>query len=133
MNELQITNYKLQKELLELIKEEINVKQIVFGEKLELDKKITPELKEEGMMREIVRNIQDMRKKANLKPKDKISVIYSGAPELEAILQKNEKIILTEGKIKILLRQGQGGKRVFLMETSIKLDEKDLKLAIKKN
>ena len=67
-----------------------------------------------------------------MKPKDKISVIYSGAPELEAILQKNEKIILTEGKIKILLRQGQGGKRVFLMETSIKLDEKDLKLAIKK-
>ncbi|PIR71631.1 MAG: isoleucine--tRNA ligase, partial [Candidatus Nealsonbacteria bacterium CG10_big_fil_rev_8_21_14_0_10_37_25] len=61
---LQIANYELRNEpgLLELIKEEVNVKKIIFGRSLKLETKITPELKEEGMIREVIRNIQEMRK-----------------------------------------------------------------------
>ncbi len=101
LRELQITG-KISEELLGLIKEEINVKEIVFGKELKLDIKITPELKEEGMIREVIRQIQEMRKKAGLKPQDKISVQYFGSPELNKILEKNEKIILAQIQAKEL-------------------------------
>lgn len=65
-------------ELLEIIADEINVKKVEIDEKqkeeLILDTEITPELKKEGLMREIVRQIQFLRKKSGLKPQDKINV-----------------------------------------------------------
>ena len=53
---------KIDKELSELIKDEVNVKKIIFSNTLILDTKITPELKKEGKKREIIRNIRDLRK-----------------------------------------------------------------------
>jgi isoleucyl-tRNA synthetase len=129
------SKYKIGEEFFDLIKEEINVKGIIFDEAikndLELDTTITPELREEGNIREITRNIQEMRKKANLKPKNKISVMYSGDLGLEQMLQKNEKSVLEEGKIKDL-QPSKDKKGKFLAENSIKVDGKDLWLAIKK-
>lgn len=50
----------------DLIKDELNVKDVLGGgKKVEIDTKITPELKAEGEMRDIVRKIQEERK--NLK------------------------------------------------------------------
>jgi len=105
LKKLQITNYKLQKEkeLLDLIKDEVNVKEIVFGKSLKLDTKITPKLKEEGSLREIIRNIQDARKKANLKPQDKVKMSYAAAPDLDKIIIKHKKTILAEAKLKGLV------------------------------
>ena len=58
---------KVDKELLEVLADEINVKEIIFDKNIasdvELDIKITPELKNEGIVRELVRSIQDLRKK----------------------------------------------------------------------
>ena len=46
----------------------------------ELDLKITDELKDEGMVREMVRFLQGMRKDLELKPVDKISIfIYDSS------------------------------------------------------
>jgi isoleucyl-tRNA synthetase len=128
--QIQNTKDKIEEELLDLIKDEINVKNIIFGDSLKLDTNITPELKEEGMIREVVRNIQEMRKKSNLKPKDNISVRYSGEASLVEILKKNEKVILKEGKIKDFL----AGKDLkgFKIQQEIKIDDKNLLLAIKK-
>ncbi|MFH1575656.1 MAG: class I tRNA ligase family protein [Candidatus Nealsonbacteria bacterium] len=98
LQKLEITE-KINKELLSLIKDEINVKEIIFGKKLKLDTEITPELKEEGFIREIVRQIQEMRKKADLKPKDRIKVFYSALPELGEILAKNKAVILKEARL----------------------------------
>ena len=129
---LQIANYELRNEpgLLELIKEEVNVKKIIFGRSLKLETKITPELKEEGMIREVIRNIQEMRKEAGFKPKDKISVRYFGNPALNEILKKNEKLISTEGKIKDF--QLRKEKQIFDFEKTTKVDQENLWLAIKK-
>ncbi len=84
--------FKINKDLLDLVKEEVNVKEIIFDSKIkkeiELDAKITPELKEEGIMREVVRYIRAMRKQLGLKPKDKILVRYSCSPKLAKILAK---------------------------------------------
>ena len=126
LKELRIKNYELrkEKELLELIKEEINIKKITFGKSLKLDTKITPELKEEGMVRDVIRQIQEMRKKAGLKPKDKISVQYFGTPELNKILENNKKIILGQTQAKNF-KLGKGGEEV-------EINQQELQLGLKK-
>lgn len=114
LNKLSIPKYDLEDELLDLIKEEINVKEIVLDSKFKqgvvLDTKITPELKEKGMLREFIRQIQAERKKQGLTPKDKIEV-YFGDKEIKKILEKNkdqvkkqviaEDIVFKEGNLKI--------------------------------
>jgi len=50
------------KELAGLIRDEVNIKEVVYGKSVKLDTKITAELKSEGMLRDLVRYIQDMRK-----------------------------------------------------------------------
>lgn len=56
----------------DLIKDEVNVKEIINKKIIgvELDTKLTPELIEEGEVREEIRSIQDMRKEKGLKPSD---------------------------------------------------------------
>ncbi len=74
--ELRIKNYELRKdkELLELIKDEVNVKKITFGKEIKLDTNITKELKKEGEYREMVRNVNKIRKEIGLTPKDVIVI-----------------------------------------------------------
>jgi len=133
LSELQITNYNLrkEKELLNLIKEEVNVKEITFGKTFKLETKITPELKEEGVVREIIRSLQEMRKKAKLKPQHKILVRYFGTANLNRILNKNRNFILKETKAKDFLL-GERPKRVFDVEREVKIDGENLWLGIKK-
>ncbi len=60
----------------EIIKDELNVKEIKTGD-LALDTTITPELKKEGDLRELVRALQDLRKKEGLQPSDKVRFIVA--------------------------------------------------------
>ena len=130
LKELQITNYWLKKEpeLIELIKEEVNVKNISFGKGFKLDTKITPELKEEGIIREIIRHIQEMRKEASLKPKDKILVGYLGGKYISEILEKNKESILEEARV-LDLKKKEGK---FDLEKEVKVENEKIILAIKK-
>ncbi len=86
------TKIKLSDEFLELVREEINVKKVEFDEKLEsdvwLDTTITPELKEEGDLRELVRDLQDQRKKLGLKPGEPATLKVQ--PEFKHLLSKYE-------------------------------------------
>ena len=74
LNQLRIKNYELGIEYSELIKDELNVKEVVQEKNIEgeveLDIQITQELKEEGYYRELARALQDMRKKIGLTPSD---------------------------------------------------------------
>ena len=116
-----------QKELLALIKEEINVKKIIAGKEISFDLNITPELKKEGILREIIRNIQESRKEKDLKPQDKIIVMYFGASNICDIINENKEFMLKEGRIgKLEFNQDiQGCKE-------IKFDNDVIKIAIKK-
>ena len=104
---------RLTDEFQEIIAEELNVKQLhihnnpdfkVDAELLErwkarsastsgapvaiLDLQITPELRQEGLMREIVRNVQQARKQANLEVDDRITLkLESKAPEVVNLLE----------------------------------------------
>jgi isoleucyl-tRNA synthetase len=92
LGKLQITNYKLQDELIDLIKDEVNVKEVVadLKEGVVLDTTITEELKAEGLVRDFVRSIQSKRKEMGLTPKDKIRITVGLSSEA---LAKEGKII----------------------------------------
>ncbi|MFH1392832.1 MAG: isoleucine--tRNA ligase [Patescibacteria group bacterium] len=93
LSKLQITNDKLQmtKELLELIKDEVNVKEIILGDKFELDTKITAELKEEGLIRELARTIQEMRRDGGLVPADSVKIYLKLEGELKNAASRSQK------------------------------------------
>ncbi len=133
LNELRIKNYELRniKEFLELIKAEVNVKKITFGKSVKLDTKITSELKEEGLVREVIRQIQEMRKKAGYKPRHRILIRYFGNPEMNKILARNRNFILKEIRAENFL-VGDRPKRVFDVEKEMILDGQKLWLGIKK-
>jgi len=91
---------KLSEELLGLIKDEVNVKEIIFDDKIssevELDTDLTEELKEEGFLRELVREVQTERKEQNLVPQDKVIAELS-LPEFEIkLVEKNREFLLKE-------------------------------------
>jgi isoleucyl-tRNA synthetase len=52
------------------------------GTQVAVDARITDELRAEGMARDVVRQVQDLRKKADLQPEDRI-VLYLGADSLK--------------------------------------------------
>jgi isoleucyl-tRNA synthetase len=93
------TIFQKDDELVGLICDEINVKKIIFENKfsgVELDTNITEELKEEGYVRELIREIQAQRKNLGLVPQDRI-IVEIIIPKLEAeIIEKNKTFLLKE-------------------------------------
>ncbi len=96
---LKVKSQKLKEnpEFLELIKEEVNVKEVIFeeniSENVELNAILTEELKEEGMMRDIVRAIQEMRKNKKLNPGDLVGLVVNTDNAGKRIFEKfNDEI-----------------------------------------
>ncbi len=84
-------------EYLELIKEELNVKEAILEPStsnletsVKLNTEITPELKEEGDYRELVRAVQDMRKKSGLTPSEVITLSIETDEAGKKLIQKFE-------------------------------------------
>ena len=103
--EIRSTKFEIQnEELLKLIMEEVNIKEIKFSSTLEdevrLSTTITPELREEGILRDLIREIQAARKDAGLTPKDKVSAQISLPKEILEVARKNQKIIEKETNLK---------------------------------
>jgi isoleucyl-tRNA synthetase len=90
----------IENEFIEILKSQLNVKEIVIedGEelKVELDKKVTPELESEGYARELVRQIQDFRKKLGLNKKESIEIYIASTDGIKEIIQ--DKIEFIKGR-----------------------------------
>ena len=83
----------------QIIMEEVNVKAVEHGEALMLDKTLTPELLEEGKIRELIRFVQAARKKAGLNVDDRIKLMVSvEVPEAYREMLMNE--VLAEELVK---------------------------------
>ncbi len=59
----------------DILAEELNVKTVQIGKELTLDLNITPELRAEGLVREVIRNVQNARKTAGLNIDDRIQLV----------------------------------------------------------
>jgi isoleucyl-tRNA synthetase len=64
-----------------------------YGITVVMDTNLTPELIEEGFVRELVSKIQTMRKDAGFEVMDKINVYVSGNDKIAALFRKNESQI----------------------------------------
>ncbi len=92
---VQVSSPKLDNDLLQLIKDELNLKEVVWLKKavkepkIELDTQLTPELKAEGEARELVRQIQELRKEKGCRLDEEIVVHLPSWPkEFETYLKK---------------------------------------------
>ena len=103
----------LYSELEDIIKEELNVKNVSVGDAVFLDTVITEELKEEGMSRDLIRAIQEARKAFGFSPNDKIILIVEetsiGKLMLDKYSQSIKKTVLAES---FVLEDFEGGEAV---------------------
>lgn len=84
-----------------IVADEVNVKAVLFEDKSEftvrVDKHISPELKREGLMREIIRAVQSARKQAGLQVDDRISLhLATDDSELQQAIAEHEQTIKSE-------------------------------------
>jgi isoleucyl-tRNA synthetase len=86
---------KLSPEVLEILKDEVNVLEIKIDpkqtEEIVIDFEITPELKEIGILNDFVRFIQDLRQDAGLTPKEIVNLRIETNKMLMDILKKRIK------------------------------------------
>ncbi len=111
-----LEKYRFDESLQDILKDEVNVKQIRFVQQFTqgyaqhaegryqaaLDTALTEELKQEGILRELVRAIQDARQNAHLMPQDTIS-LYLDAPEGLAFVRQNTEFLKKETKAREVL------------------------------
>ncbi len=74
----------------------------IAGGVVMINKELTPELEEEGYLREVIRRIQNLRKESGMKKEDKIKLHIKTAPGLKKTLIKYESEILQKAGIKNL-------------------------------
>ncbi len=131
---------KLKEEFESLLAEELSVKKVSHREELPsgedwikdeknylaLNREITPELEEEGIVRELSRKINYLRKKAGLMPEDKVNlVIEDMEPFLEKVIQEN----MGDLPVEDLLKKAEEGE---LAQGKLTLKEKTFTIKIKK-
>ncbi|MGI6096074.1 MAG: isoleucine--tRNA ligase [Lachnospiraceae bacterium] len=92
-----------------------------------LDTNLTPELIEEGFVREIISKIQTMRKEAGFEVMDRIHVYMSDNPVLEDIVKNNEDTIKKEVMAEsIVLNEVRG------YEKDWKINSEDVRMGVEK-
>lgn len=97
---------KLPKEILEILKSQLNVKNIEMKKSKEflvkLDDKMTPELEAEGYAREMSRHIQAFRKKLGLNKEQKVKTYIFVEENLKKILENQKNFVKERTNSKIL-------------------------------
>ncbi len=92
---------KLAAEFLGLIRDELNVKKVSYAEiqnDIEIDTNITKELREEGIVRDLIRSIQELRKTEGLTVEDRVILLLDsdkkGKELVHAFVHDIKKITL---------------------------------------
>lgn len=118
-------------EFLEILKDEINVKRVVFSETegLALDTTISEDLREEGMVREFVRMVQGLRQDGGFMPKDLIRLVFWSDEVLLPTIEKNRDLIKKEVNAKDLIFKKEDNVKAQLQS---KLNGSDIWIGITK-
>lgn len=111
----------------DILTEELNVKEVKQGSELALDFTITPELKREGLMREVIRHVQAARKDAGLNVDDRILLsLLTDDDDLKQAIAEHTETIATE-----TLAEALSDAR-YSYETTVKVEGNELKLSLEK-
>lgn len=120
-------------ELLAVLRDEVNVKKVLFDKKQEkdvaLDLNISKELAEEGVIRELARMIQSLRASANYNMVDEVTLMISAPDALSNLIQRHGVVLKKMVNAKELMMK-KGVKFDAGKET--KLDNWRLWLGVKK-
>lgn len=113
-----------------ILMEELNVKSVEFGgEGVEFDFELTPELRAEGLMREIIRHIQAARKKAGLNVDDRIGLNFTSEnTEVLDSFKKFEQEISKE----VLATKAEISENELDFVQVVKVEGSEVKISLKK-
>lgn len=126
-------SFRGDEECMNILKDEINVKEVFFDgsseEDFVLDETVTYELKEEGIVREVVRMIQDLRQDAGLRMKDPITLFIDGPEEIRFIVEKHQNRLGNDvGAHSVEIKRSD----IFDAELETKIDEWNVWMGIRK-
>jgi isoleucyl-tRNA synthetase len=97
----------LPEDIAQIVREELNVKALTFGApEVKLDTEITEELKLEGLAREVVRAIQDRRKKLGFNVEDRIHTRCEADGMLVRAIERHADYIKNE-TLSVTLEKGR--------------------------
>lgn len=110
----------------DLIKEELNVKKVLYDagpkEAVALDLELDQALKNEGYMRELMRQIQDLRKEAKYKLTEKVFVQWhSEDGELSAAVNRRAETIKNETLLREFVNSPDDGKKSYDIQREFEL------------
>lgn len=81
----------------DILTDELNVKTVQQGAEMALDLEITPELKREGLVREVIRHVQAARKEAGLNVDDRIKLrLKTNDQGLRQAIVEHSEVIASE-------------------------------------
>ena len=119
LNKVTIKGVNLEKKYLDVIAEAINVRNINIekGEKseflVELDTIITPELKLEGIARNLIRHLNNYRKKLNLSTKNRINLyLKTNDKDISEALEKHKEKIKKMIQAETIIQNMEGKEHI---------------------
>jgi isoleucyl-tRNA synthetase len=124
------TKMQLEDEYADIVKDEVNVKNIEFKPELEemvwLDASITPELRAEGDARELIRVIQDLRKAAGLSQEDLVVVHATYSDVFAQVLSTHVDMVQSATRTLELIKVAD------LPGEEVKVNEHGMKIVVQK-
>ena len=113
-----------------ILMEELNVKAVEYGgEEVDFDFELTPELRAEGLMREIIRHIQATRKKTGLNVDDRIELNFTSenAEVLDAFKKFEQEISKEVLATKVEISEDE-----LDFTQTVKVEGSEVKISLKK-
>lgn len=133
---LSLEGFQIEKDFLEILKEEVNVKEIILKDskekKIFLDTKITPELEAEGFAREISRKVQALRKEAGLVKENLIELVVVVNERLKNLLENQKEFIKKRTNSKDFVLTTKKPSKEFQKSTKDKIKEFEIEIFFNK-
>ncbi len=127
-------NRSLSAELEEIVADELNVKEVVHEPSQQeltvtIDPTLTPELKKEGLVRELIRELQDARKKAGCRPGEQVIIEYeTESLVMIDVIRDHQELLETETTSKMAPKVGNAP---YTYETNVSINDEPLWLGLK--
>ena len=132
LQQVSITGVELKSALRDIVAEELNVKKVVSQKgsefAIEVDMTITEDLKQEGLVRDIMRQIQEARKQAGLDVDNRIALSLRTENQImQDAITKFKDEIMTE-----TLALSLDASTVYAFETTVRLGDAELIISLER-